>query len=1178
MTVNAQEFAPVFQGDALPSSAIKCIRRVKLDANAIGGDKILYGILTNDGAIYVGYNLWLLSRIEFDNVVGLSGWTVTLDSLQMFVAQVSPYGNKAPVLVIGGVYQGGGSPYGNGSSFVATIPLLEPPVPDTIYTPTGTMQFPSRLLNHEGGSSGSGKLEHVDMVGYYGNNTDDLLEFGVTLGWLRGPFAQLGRDGANYGAAAGITSLLSAWVGNSQRVSWVIESPNTHHYRGGFRHGAAVSMMGLPQDDTLGFASFAAPLSLCLGLNRGERMAPGNPWAQESTNFRVLADTLSLDSGRYILTSRNYFGQTPGLSSALSVGGFSFAVPTIPPENRVGSYDGVSLGWGLSGVGAPPVPPDANVIYGGPSLVCYKDANIHIFGDGASSVIATNEYGEARIRALVCAHTGDLEDSFPASGDTFYNAGMVIVIHRQVYFVMSPADLAGVVNTPAYEYTDMPAFGTNENLISVSLEYLYPETNISGYADGWWLVATYINDTGRKVVDVAHSTDGLTWTQEEHIDLDTVLEAAYPDAVSITHQGTIGFGDGKPSIAKITVGMILVISGATVTKADTTVQPVRVQVKRTTVSSGFVVSVLEGSAAPFFNFFAASPELVDSACPDVFLLSGEGKSMVRISHTGAADQAYLDCPAPTSSVDSLGYDDAYEWHAAETATLFQNGIVADSCRPYLLSGVWTPVCFKQGHFSSYAFIPLPGLGVEVVRLMETVSMEEADGTSEYISGKEYSLAFHVSTPDLGTILFLRGPFGEVGHAAFSDSNLAAGYSSPFKITPPREFLNFVHLGFAAYDLFVQDTGPYPWSSSQVYLTDTEGNIRKLTLVTDPQTYHGLEYFTALYTFTDVISAPSLDSLIGNNPLTIFGEYSVDAGQGFGGSCALVLRYTGGAEGYALVNNPETLFTASPTSVRIEFVFSRLDQSRKEWKPLLRVEFDNGRYLEIVYFDSTDALLVRYSNQDHPAGSALATLTRSIFDEERHHLRLEVSGNTIRMGIDGELVAETTETTPAWMTAGTSAVASAIYIGGTPTMSSPSGIIDWVLFHQGQVPWSGLTYPVEWSPSGLGIRDPVVPTSCSFEVVSTHFLGKKNLRLANCDGVWVATYNVPSGITPGQIQGGTYVETSPDMVLWSLAADGSNLNPFMQEVPQDVIPVKEMTRQKPIPAAGADPESVFANIY
>lgn len=1178
MSVNAQEFAPLFQEEALLSSAIKCIRRVKLDANTIGGAQTLYGILTSTGEVYAGYSLWRLSKVELGGVPDLDGWSVVLDTLQMFVVQVNQAGDKAPLLVISGYYTGGSTPYGNGTSFVVSLPLLEPLSQNEIYTPSGTIQFPSRLANYAGGSSGRTPTEHVDVVGYYGNSTNDLLEFGFSLGWLRGPFSQLGRDSSNYGVDAGITFLESAWVGNSQRVIWEIESPNTHPCRGWPIYGGQVSMMGLPQDDALSFGSFAAHMGLWYGLRSGEKLSPENVGAQESLNFRVMAGAISLDGGKYVLTHRNCLGQLPVMENFLSLGGNGIPLPLIPPENRTGSFYGVSLGWGLSGLDVPPDPPSEGVIYGAPSLVFYGFGGIAVFGDGEVFIgSVVNDYGESRIRSLVCSYSGSIENPFPASGDAFYNGGIVVVVHRQVYYVMSPSDLASVVSTPNYEYADMPAQGINESLISVSLERLYPETNVSGYADGWWLVATYINTSGRKVVDVAFSESGSSWTQEAFIDLTDELETAYPGALAITHQGLSGLGSGSvPSIAKVTTGMIFVASGAVVTKADTTIQPVSIQVKRTTTSSGFEVSITEGSSSPFFNVYSPSLSLVDGACPDVYLLSGDGKLMTRISHTGAADQQFLDCAAPTSTVDSLGFGDAYEWHLAETSTLFGSGIVADYCRPYLISGTWTPVCFKQGYRGSYVFVPLPGSGVEVVRFVETVAMEATDGASEYVSAKDHSLAFHSSTPDLGTILFLRGPYGDVGHVAFSDLSMSSGYSSPAKLDLTRPFLGFMNLGFMASDLFVLDVSTPTGSVSEVYLTDVEGYIRKLQLTADPATYHGEEFFTSLHTFDDN-GDPSLDSQVGDHTLTAYGGYTLETGQGVAGSCGLVMAHPGVDEGHLLMDNPETVLINSISTVRIEMSFKGLDQTRQDWKPLLRVEFDNGKSLEIVYIDKNNPLSVNFSNQDNPAGTTLSTSSKAIYDGEFHHLRLEFHGNTARLGLDGELVDSQTGSNPAWPLAGTSAVTSAIYVGGSLAASAPSGVIDGLVIQQGQDPWTENSYSVDWFPSALGIPYPKTYSDCSFEVVSAHFLGKKNLRLAHCDGIWVATYNEYSELL-GQIQGGTYIKTSPDLITWAMAFDGSNFNARLQDTALDVIPIKGYTRQLGVSSGQSDPDSVFLNLY
>lgn len=1171
MSVTTQALVAYSGGSPLPG--IKAIRRARAGlASGVGVVDTLI-VLDTDGRVHYGTSLTTLTIMSFNGDLA-DAWAPVVTGLEVFSAQSNLALDTALVVVLCGYYVG--TPPSGSRTFIAAVPLV-----------TGSSELVQPSENNFGLASEPLKRA-VEAFGYYGPNSPDYFAMGITFGWCKGPFAQLGNVAATFGFSAGSSAL----VGATPHDPWLIEEPAIHLTRNGDTSGLTISMFGMAPDNTKSATmAIARPFLVMHGVSGNKPRTPTT--YTESQGRRLMSYTLDEFGGSVTGTSM-FLSEHVGEHSVwvgdvilhTLVGDSILYLPDSFKPALMGSLmDGVALGWAL-GSDTPPSTPIVGDLHGFPSVLAWSYGLIAAFDSDIPSLQYVNPYSPYhRIYKIVCSHQGRLDDPTMDKGLAsvpLFNQGFVVLAHGVLHYAMTLGGLETDMATPAFQFPYFPDPAQDAG-ISSSLIFRAPENNVSGLSNGWMASFTYVNtNTSELMLVIATSTNGSSWSTWVSESLTARIATAYPGAVSITPR--LVYGDGTSVTSVATLGMFLCAVGFVVEDSSNVVHyDVQLIARSSADVAGTLQYSVTTSAAPEdFNLYARSNGTAPESCPDVFLLSLDKTYLRRYSYATNASTNYGGHSVPLNSTDAPLITMSATWQSGEAVAYMDSGLKADIVVPVSIIGAtdggWIPYGFTEVSAGTLAFQypKVADTEIAVLPLYETVEMgATVSPLFEVYEDDNYSVAYCVTNPDIGTLIFLQDKFGAVSHIMASDPSTATALSAfnPLvKAVSPRNHNSFSSLGFTVTDVYEDHSGVAPDSTTTVYVCDSVGNIRTLSIVAGAPAYEGGSAITGLFNFSDNGSLPTVpdQSSIGSSAtVSSSGTVTVVGDR-------LILGTPAGTETsdyLGITPNVYMFADAYATSVsrRIEFSFTIDEVPTSGIGYLVEMETALFHEMNLSYNTGTNQINLGWVG---PVDTATLTcpVDLSVMGVE-HHVRIDFYGYTVRLGVDGVQADSFTGASNQWLIDATNSDSLTSLSFGRSLIYADHqhrGSLSSVRIATNCTNWDGSPYAVPTTEySILGYSTPTIE-SVSFPVLSDYFSGRDLLHLVKSGGYWLATYREP-------VVGATVVAMSQDLVAWQVIYDGFGDVPALAFSVVDILPTSPLTRQMLIPNTTTDPLCLFGNL-
>lgn len=1174
MSVTTQ--ALVAYSDGTPLSGIKSIRRARAGAaSGVGVVDTLF-VLDTDGLVHYGASLNTLLPAYFSGYLA-QAWGTVITAMEVFSAQSNLALDTIPVLILCGYYSA--LPPLGSRSFIAAVPIVSGQLGSELVQPT----------ENNFGLSSWPESRFMEAFGYYGPQSSDYFAMGITSGWCRGPFAQLGNPAATFGFSSGSSALGVA----TPREPWLIEEPPLHLSASGGSAGFFTSMFGMSPDNTKSATmAIARPFLVMRGLLTNSPRTPLN--YSESSGSRMVA--YSLDEFGDALTGTSmflseYLGENSVWGGDVVLHPLSGDIMLPLPEGikahlSAGHRDGLALGWSLDS-NTTPGTPVVGTLYGGLSALTWSYGYLFGFGTDIPNLQYVNPYTQYhRIYKVVCSHQGRLDDPTMDKGLAavpLYNQGFVVLGHGILHYAMTLGDLSAGMSTPSFQFPYFPDY-TPQAGISDSLIFRAQENNVSGLPNGWMASFTYVDtNTSELMLVIAHSTNGSSWSVWESQSLTALVAAEYPGAVSVNPR--VVYSDGLGVATVSTLGMFLCVAGFVVEDSSNVFH---YDVQLTARSSADVTntiqySVVTSAAAEDFNLYSLSNSAYSESCPDVFLLSVDKDRIRRYDHTTDATTDYGGKSVPLNSTDAPLITMSALWQSGEPVAYMPSGLRANHVVPVSVAGItdggWIPYGFTGVSSGSLAFQypKVTDTEVAILPLYEKVLMGvTAPPLYTSYEAANYSVAYSAANPEIGTLIFLKDSFGAVSHlmASHPGTALAVSAFDPLvKAVSPRNHSTFSALGFTVTDVYEGHSGVAPDSTTTVYVCDSVGNIRTLSIVAGAPTYSEGSTITGLFNFSDDSSLPTVpdQSSVGSSAtvsssgtVTVVGDRLI-LGTPLGTETSDYLGITPNsyvfADAYAL-----------SVGRRIEFSFTVDEVSASGFGCLMEMATALFHVMRMTYSTTSNALTLAWFGPVD-TDTIQVPLDLSVLGVE-HHVRIDFSGATIRLGLDGVQVGSFAGGSDQWLIDATNSdELTGLYFGRGVLAGNTfqhRGSLSSIRIAVNCTSWDGSPYAVPTAEySVLGYSTPTIE-SASFPVLSTYFAGKGLLHIAKSGDYWLATYRAP-------ISGATAVEMSSDFVTWQLIYDGVGSLQELASNVVDILPTAPVTRQMLIPDTTTDPLCLFGNL-
>lgn len=631
----------------------------------------------------------------------------------------------------------------------------------------------------------------------------------------------------------------------------------------------------------------------------------------------------------------------------------------------------------------------------------YPELNAVTWGAPTDSIIS-----------IACGYKGSFTDPRTLFGATKHlsNTGIAVLCYGKVYFARTASDLA----TPTLVYS-IPGVVENSKVSFAGDITFVPEGSAVGLPSGWYavMVATTENaGSFDNVIHVVYSADGTTWTLQNSVGLKSVLDSY--GATDWTHES-----DWRFNIQLCGRGwLILAGCPCTVGGSDGFVEGGFYT--RHTSSTEATLAPLNSSTARR-SFFGTPLDCDGSDYPVVitknYSVNRFQCSFVDAGHVNYTETLYLQGSADITNPYDHPLTRAFGGFSNNYTVLMTLGYDTEAPLLHNLVALKTSVGNTRGCVALQ-----PSYDLTDVLLLPTIETAYGgDGGSSILSPSgisgftiDYTTAKGFSTPELGSLLFVRGgpdPAGPITHLITSSDYLGTysglGGSGVGAVAPLCDICSIGGtVGFS--DVAARRVGDNP---PEIILVDTTGRLyrMKTDFSGDEPTwtpYYSLPDYAlhSMLTFEDQMGEPTLNLTSGTGTTSYWKNGVVEAptmvpSAFVGGSNpkALSTKYMGtsGAE----ITGTLVPGTDNYKTLIIDFCFS-YTPSGNEHETLLALTAGSSRYMEVFVESGVLKLLVQNLAFNMTYTLPYSPTANGFADGSPHQLRIMFMADQIVVVLDG----------------------------------------------------------------------------------------------------------------------------------------------------------------------------------
>lgn len=663
-------------------------------------------------------------------------------------------------------------------------------------------------------------LRGYEAFGYSGpSNPNEAVILGLKNGLAKFPFAEAGTQGVTSSALS--DAMLADDIGG-----WLVESPQVQ--RSVSTYNGRVTAMGLPRardtnplavahlPDIFAVFSVSPPdnsIRYSKYMEVGIKSVPSGAGTALTLEMREIKPAQEL---MRMPVSPTTFWREALQSIATGADAWDYVM-------TFGGTKTLAVGWAI-GAGVPdPTPPAGR--FGYLSVVVAETGKLRLFG-AVEAIMTFTTGGTNVVRAISCGYVGNAEDPF-----LFRSLATVPMHSKGVVFV---ADTSVMFTEACVTYSTgltLPARHASSPKESVCVRFVGDATGMHISA-GWWLATTYQTPTDTSHFTVYSSTDGQAWTLEHTQDLTALVSAYATTDLALSVTGVVSLGN-VPHVASITGVMPVCVASFAVTHAGGMEYIV---VSGAKMSNGdWLYRYHHVAQASAFTTFFLLPEgccQTENAAPSLYLLDQRGLYLLQVP---SDDQAMIVTTLTTPNTVLAG--SLVSGTEAYTATMDTQVTEHGSTR---YTGILTMVdagtvkvllTLESALGCMYGVLLTPDvLEYAPVTFVEEIRAGHSTYNDRYPMA-DYSVAHTVTSPEHGTLAFLRGPSKQIEHLWVSDDAIAATYDYPVgraSLTgiPDRAWYRIIGLGLCITSVYADVGDASGTPVTDIYMTDTNGSIWK----------------------------------------------------------------------------------------------------------------------------------------------------------------------------------------------------------------------------------------------------------------------------------------------------------------------------------------------------------------